>query len=354
MPKSPTVETLAQELMFPATRYQGSKTKLLGWIWAQVSNLKFTTVLDAFGGTGSVSYLFKTKAKKVAYNDILHFNYNIALALIENKDVCLSGDEVNWLLEKHSNINYPRFVQENFQKIYFTDEENALIDQLITNIQHLDNKYKFAIAFFALCQTCIIKRPFNLFHRKNLYIRLANVKRSFGNKTTWDKPFNQLFRGFAHEANQGVFDNGQENIAYNCDVFDIPGDYDLVYIDPPYISKQGVAVDYLNFYHFLEGLALYPDWENRIDYKSKHHRFTIQANEWTNKKQVLNAFNRLFERYQKSILVVSYRSDGIPTELELVELMRKYKQHIQVEYYGKYQYVLSTNTSSQEILLIGR
>jgi len=35
----------------------------------------------------------------------------------------------------------------------------------------------------------------------------------------------------------------------------IEGNYDLAYIDPPYISAQGVGVDYLEFYHFLEGLV---------------------------------------------------------------------------------------------------
>ncbi len=348
-----SLQTLAQELAFPSTRYQGSKAKLVDWIWKQVSNLNFTTVLDAFGGTASVSYLFKTKAKKVAYNDLLQFNYNIALALIQNKNTRLGSNEVDWLLQKHSYIDYPSFIQENFSGIYFTDDENVLIDQLITNINYLNDQYKQAVAFFALCQACIIKRPYNLFHRKNLYIRLADVKRSFGNKTSWDRPLNDWFRDFVKEANQAIFDNGHENIVYNMDVLAIPTNYDLVYIDPPYISRQGVVVDYLNFYHFLEGLAVYPDWKNRIDYKSKHRRFIAKTNDWTDKKKVIAAFDKLFERYQHSILVVSYRNDGIPSETELLDLMKKYKKSTHVECYGKYQYALSTNTNSQEILLIG-
>ena len=346
-------KNLLQNLTFPSTRYQGSKLKLIEWIWQQVSELEFISVLDAFGGTASVSYLFKSKNKQVAYNDLLKFNYNIALALIENKNILLSNDEINWLLEKHPNIVYPDFVQENFLEIYFTDDENALIDRLITNIRHLDNKYKFAIAFFALCQACIIKRPYNLFHRKNLYIRLADVKRSFGNKASWDRPLDKWFRDFVLQANQAVFDNGQENISYNQDALNLSRNYDLVYIDPPYISNKGVAVDYLSFYHFLEGLAIYPDWKNKIDYKSKHRRFIPQTNEWTNKHKVFSAFDKLFNHYQNSYLAVSYRSDGIPSELELIELMKKYKQHVKLEYYGQYKYALSTNSNSQEVLLIG-
>ena len=65
------------------------------------------------------------------------------------------------------------------------------------------------------------------------------------------------------------------------------------------------------------------------------------------------AFDRLFDRYRQSILVTSYRSDGIPSEAELVTLLKKYKRHVRVERFGRYKYVLSTNSRSKEILLIG-
>ena len=32
----------------PSTRYQGSKQKLLPWIWGNLSKIPFHTVLDAF------------------------------------------------------------------------------------------------------------------------------------------------------------------------------------------------------------------------------------------------------------------------------------------------------------------
>jgi len=338
---------------FPSTRYQGSKAKLVDWIWEQISNLDFNTCLDAFGGTGAVAYRLKQEGKQVTYNDLLRFNYYFGLALIENKDVILSPKEVEFILSKHSNLQYYHFVKNNFHDIYFTDEENEFIDRVITNIQQLDNCYKFAIAFFALCQACIIKRPYNLFHRKNLYIRFADVKRSFGNKTTWDRPFEEWFRTFVEEANQAVFDNGMSNQSINFNAIDVPGQFDLVYIDTPYISKRGIAVDYLDFYHFLEGLALYNDWDKYIDRKSKHHRFKPNPNEWTDKKKIHLAFNHLFNKYRKSIVVVSYRSDGIPSEEELRTLLSKYKRNIRIEHFGRYKYVLSTNSESKELLLIG-
>ena len=338
---------------FPSTRYQGSKAKLAQWIWEQIADLNFTTCLDAFGGTGVISYRLKRAGKQVTYNDLLRFNYYFGLALVENNRTRLDSETVDWLLQRHSDITYPTFVQDNFSDIYFTDEENAWVDQMVANIRQISDKYKFALAFFALCQSCIIKRPYNLFHRKNLYIRFAEVERSFGNKTTWDRPFHERFCVFVEEANQAVFDNKQMNRAMNLDAFDVPCEYDLIYIDTPYISKRGVAVDYLGFYHFLEGLTMYDDWERHIDRRSKHQRLKRQPSEWTDKKRIHAAFDRLFKRYQKNIIVVSYRSDGIPSESELISLLKQYKSDIRVERSGQYKYVLSANPKSEEILLIG-
>jgi adenine-specific DNA methylase len=323
------------------------------WIWEQIAGLDFSTCLDAFGGTGAVGYRLKQEGKSVTYNDLLRFNHYIGRALIENSQVRLSFEEVNWLLQRHPEIAYPHFVQDTFADIYFTDEENAWIDQTITNIRQLTDPYKFAIAFFALCQACIIKRPFNLFHRKNLYLRFAEVERSFGNKTTWDSSCEEWFRIFVEEANRAVFDNGQTNLALNCDAVDVPGEYDLVYIDTPYISKHGVAVNYREFYHFLEGLTMYDEWSQHVDRKSRHRRLKPQPSEWTDKTRIHVAFDRLFRRYQESILVVSYRSDGIPSEPELVSLLGQYKRNVNVAHFGRYKYVLSTNSESKELLLVG-
>jgi len=338
---------------FPNTRYQGSKKKIINWIWSCIKDLEFETVLDAFGGTGVVSYKFKQEGKQVTYNDLLKFNYFFGKGLIENSNIKIDIDEIDWLLERHNNFRYPSFVYDNFKDIYFTDDENSWIDVIITNINNLKDPYKLSLAFFALSQTCIVKRPFNLFHRKNLYIRFAEIERSFGNKTSWDKPPEIWFRKFIEEANQAVFDNGKKNIAANFNALVIPGKFDLVYIDTPYINKKGTGTNYLDFYHFLEGLTMYDQWGKHIDYNSKHNRLKRGADNWYNKNKILEEFNKLFSKYQDSILVISYRSDGIPSVSDLHNLMSKYKDHVSLMQYGDYKYVLSKNNKSKEILLIG-
>jgi len=344
---------LEDDAIFPSTRFQGSKLKIVDWIWEAVKDLDFDTALDAFGGTGSVGYMLKHKDKAATYNDILKFDWLIGLALIENDTTKLSEKDVDFLVKTHRNIEYPTFVFDTFEDIYFTDEENRWIDMAVTNINLLDDDYKKALAFFALFQACIIKRPFNLFHRKNLYLRFSDVERNFGNKTTWDTPFEVHFRQFVAEANQAVFSNGRQNKALNLDVFDIEGQYDLVYIDTPYISQKGVGVDYFGFYHFLEGLVNYSKWPEMIDYKTKHKRLKGDGSVWTDKSKIASAFDRLFKKFKDSIIVVSYRSDGIPSVNELVALLKRYKPNVEELKRKNYKYVLSTN-NSEEVLLIGK
>ena len=337
---------------YPSTRYQGSKLKILSWLWSNIAHFDFTTCLDAFGGTGSVGYFLKKKGKTVDYNDNLKFNYTIGKAIIENSDVTLSNDEIDCILTKHQNIEYPSFVKDTFRDIFFLDEENEWLDYVITNIHSIQDEYKKSLAFTALFQACIIKRPYNLFHRANLYMRTADVKRNFGNKTTWDKPFDDYFRQFAFEYNNLVFSNGHRNLAHCLDVFDVEPIYDLVYIDTPYMNASGTGVDYLDFYHFLEGMLDYENWNERISDKYKHKRIIGNKSPWCIKNKIHDAFERLFEHFRESILVVSYRSHGIPSEEELIEMMSKHKNDVKVKY-RDYKYVLSHHKNGQEILLIG-
>jgi len=337
----------------PSTRYQGSKFKLISWLWESVANLRFQTALDAFGGTGSVAYLLKTHGKAVTYNDYLRSNYLIGRALIENDHEKLNDDDVAFALERHSDCRYDDFVRRTFKDIYFTDDENEWIDVVCQNIYQIESTYKQAIAFFALFQSCVVKRPYNLFHRRNLYMRTAEVDRTFGNKRTWDRSFEAHFREFVSEANAAVFDVGVRCRASCFDAVKVEGDFDLVYIDTPYVSKRGVGVDYLDFYHFLEGLADYSHWPSRIDYSRKHLPIKIERSPWADKRQIGSQFRQLFERFRDSILVVSYRSDGVPSESQLVDLLREYKCDVRLIHYGEYKYVLSKDGDSKEILLIG-
>ena len=347
------IDTSTRKNRFPRTRYQGSKRKLATAILHHLRDLSFTTVLDAFGGTGSVAYAFKCAGKQVTYNDILTCNHQIAVALIENDRVQLGEDEIEGVGAAQPGAVYGDFIERTFDGIYYTREENHWLDVAVHNIRAIPCRFKRAIAWFALFQAALVKRPYNLFHRKNLYMRTADVPRSFGNKATWDRSFADHFRVFAQEANGAVVDGSGTCSALCRDALEVEPGYDLVYIDTPYINNRGVGVNYRSFYHFLEGLLRYDDWPALVDLSSKHRRLLPQPDPWSDGKINREMFQRLFARFADSILVVSYRSDGIPPIEELEELLSGVKRNVRRITVDRYQYALSTRRSTREILLIG-
>ena len=105
----------------PTTRYQGSKRRLMPWLFDVFSTLEFDSCLDLFGGTASVSYLLKTMEKSVTFNDYLTSNSITAKAIIQNNSVRLCPEDFNPLFERN---DHPDIVTEVFSGIFFTDKEN--------------------------------------------------------------------------------------------------------------------------------------------------------------------------------------------------------------------------------------
>jgi adenine-specific DNA-methyltransferase len=349
----------------PTTRYQGSKRKLLPWIYSHIYNLDFQSALDVFGGSGIVSYLFKNMGKSVTYNDYLTANYYIGKAFIENSTEILTQDDIDFLFNFDNEAD--TFIHRTFTGMYYTDEENIWLDNIVRKISLLNSmysgkqlEYKQALSYYALFQSCLVKRPFNLFHRNNLYLRTNQVPRQFGNKTTWDRNFESHFQKFTIELNGLIFSNMGNNIAINQDAFTISKtNYDLVYIDPPYFSQERSSIesDYSRMYHFLEGIAHYDDWNSLIDYESNNFHLTDNGYKWPAKRVVADRLNRLIAKWSDSIIVLSYKSPGIPSSDELLSIMRQYKHTVDI-YELPYTYALSKannqNRQANELLIIGR
>lgn len=102
---------------FPEPQYLGAKHTHLAWIKEFVPN-KVKSAIDAFSGSQSVAYLFKQIGYKTITNDFLNFNNQIGLALIENKDIKLSDDDLKFLFQKSTSI---------FDTIRLNDTRDSLL-----------------------------------------------------------------------------------------------------------------------------------------------------------------------------------------------------------------------------------
>ena len=338
----------AQIEKYPATRFMGSKQKLLSNIWDAASQFSFDTVLDLFSGSGIVSYMFKSRGKKVYSNDYMAMSATFTKAMVENNHVTLTKQNIEELLVDHKDDD--GFVANTFQGLYYSDEDNHFIDVIRSNIKKIPDEYARAVAMSALIRACTKKRPRGIFTytgnryddgRRDLQISLR-----------------QQFIEAIDAVNKAVFDNGKENKSFCEDAMKLQiAPPDLVYIDPPYYSPLSDN-EYVRRYHFIEGLAR--DWKGvEIQQNTKTKKFRSYPTPFSKKEGAYSAFDSLFNKYKDSILIVSYSSNSLPSQSEMIEIMKKYKKHVNVipiDYvygFGNQKKAKTHRNNVQEFLFIG-
>ena len=153
--------------------------------------------------------------------------------------------------------------------------------------------------------------------------------------------------------------NNKKNKCYNIDSNDLAGKIvaDLVYIDPPYYSPLSDN-EYVRRYHFVEGLAR--DWKGvEIQENTVTKKFKSYPTPFSTRKGAADAFDKLFKKFSDSILIVSYSSNSQPTQDEMVALMSKYKEHVEVvpiDYtysFGNQKHAKTNRNKVQEYLFVG-
>lgn len=304
---------------FPGTRYMGSKYKILSFLWENVKGLEFKSVLDAFSGSACVSYMFKQKGFEVYSNDFMAFSANFTKALIENSDTKLDDIDIKILLNDKTKIK--SFVRDTFKDLYFDDEDNYLIDKIIANTQKLSNDYKKSLALAAITRACLKKRPRGIFTYTGA--RYDDGRRDL--QLSLEEHFLENVESF----NNAVFNNGLENKSFNCDIFAVDVNVDLVYFNPPYLTSKSDN-DYTRRYHFVEGLV--KNWKGlKIDEFTKTKKFKKYESPFDSKVTMNDALDRLFYKFKDSILVVSYSSNSIPSKEDMIKLLSKYKNEIELK-----------------------
>lgn len=350
------IEPVANSILrFPSTRYYGSKRKLLSWVFDSIKLLEFNTVLDAFGGTGSVSQLFRSMKKQVSYHDAFQFNVDVASTLL-TEDAAITAKILDDILDAVRPVTGT--VSKNFHNVFFLPDENEWIDGfsiLLGEVKASDPDR--SLLRYLLYQSCLKKRPFNLFHRPNLAIRTnKEVPRSFGNSTTWEKSFRE------HMV-QGL----NELLAYKRDRLPSarilpPGDvsaldtgYDLVYLDPPYVSadERRNRDNYWRRYHFLEGLSKYPEWPSLIDQDStiRMMREPAHFTDWSRKKFFKEKLFSLIDTHKRSTVALSYVKAAYPDDISIQEFFESRFARVTV-HSTEHTHALS-GSKKRELLFIG-
>lgn len=273
-------------------RYLGSKTKLLKFIDSilQQENITFESFADIFAGTGSVANHFFDRSK-IIVNDILDSNHYIYNAFFGSDEIRVG--ELKERLKFYNALDTKKYsdnyFSENFANTYFDEINSKKIGIIRDDIERLfdekrityrERSYLIASLIYALDRIANTVGHYDAYRKidipsKKLFLLPLDIKASDYMADVYKSDANELVKHVSA---------------------------DVVYIDPPYNSRQ-----YSDAYHLLENVAAWKKQEvfgiakkiNRDHIKSKYSM-----------KSAGLAFGELIDAIDAKYILVSYNDMG--------------------------------------------
>jgi adenine-specific DNA-methyltransferase len=308
----------ARAAIFPRLRYMGSKYRLIPQLAEVFAEIGGVTALDAFSGSGVVSYALKALGYAVTASDFLSFPAVIAAAAVANQGTQLSSSDIARIAGPAADQR--DFIQRTFDGLYFDADDRAFLDSAWSHIDQLAGD-KQALAIASLILAAAKKQPRGVF--------TVTDRRYDDGRRDLHLPLREHFAEAALAYNAVVFDSGVKCQAVQSDVADLdPAGYDLVYLDPPYAPPRDDNC-YIKRYHFLEGLSVYWDGLKIMEHtatKKLEKRYTP----FSYKRTVTDALRGTFERFADSAIVLSYSSNAVPDAETIEKLLRTVKKRVEV------------------------
>lgn len=316
-------------------RYIGNKENILDRIHHLLhqKGVKGETFFDFFSGTTSVARYFKQLGYTVYSSDMMYLSYCLQKAYIENNTEpqfqkltsLLPPSSYEGLLTSPlekviahldtlppiKGFVYSHYTPEGTSsleqpRMYFSSENGKKIDAIRCQIEMWKEEELLTESEYFILLACLIETI-------SFYANIAGVYAAFYKK--WDpravKPFR--LRPIT------ILDNGRENVVYHGNSLALVADMDvdILYLDPPYNSRQ-----YLPNYHLVETIALY-------DHPCIRGITGIREDEskkssFCNAKTALRDLEYIAKNATFKYLVLSYNSEGIMPQQDIISTLSNY------------------------------
>lgn len=274
-------------------RYIGSKARMLNFIDEVIKKekIEFSSFFDLFGGTGIVGDYFNNQKTKVYVNDLLKSNYLSYLAWFGNdkidkkklEDIINKYNSLKDLKDNYFSINFgdTYFSKNNCKKIGYIREdiENKYLNN---EINTRERAILITSLLYAMDKIANTVGHYDAYRRngdldKKLELCMLDLKSNTNNK------------------NNKIFNEDSNELVRNIKA-------DIVYIDPPYNSRQ-----YSDAYHLLENVAT---WEKQevFGVAKKMKRNGIKSKYCSVSAPL--AFKDLIENINAKYIIVSYNNMG--------------------------------------------
>ncbi len=286
---------------------------------------------DLFAGTHSVAAHFKRLGFQIISNDLLYLAYVFGCALIQNSNE-LTFSKLTELpaahpsnlfdgIDSYANVlNYLNRLEGTsdgfIYNTYCPGGENVYNRQYLSdsNGQKVD-AVRQQIEAWRRDGTITEDEYYTLLHSLlEAVSKVTNISGTYGAYLKdWDA---RTYKDLSLERFSPIASD-KEHAVYQEDANRLIGriDCDILYIDPPYNSRQ-----YITNYHLLETVARY---DNPFVYGKTGMRpySEVEKSAYCSKSACLPAFAALIARTRAKHIVVSYNSEGIMSVAEIIEVL---------------------------------
>ena len=311
-------------------RYLGNKYSLLPFLHNVIKPLlpEINTVADLFAGTGVVGEYFLEQGKDVIFNDILYSNYIIYEAWFgkepyNDKKIHDIINQFNTLKADKLKDNY---FSINFKDTYFSYDNCKIIGYIREQIEIMYTQKKINYRERAILIAALLYSMDRIANTVGHYDSYLTSKSGLNNILILHCPLikeykNQHIKIYRQDANKLI-----KKI-----------EADLVYIDPPYNSRQ-----YSDMYHLLENVA---EWKKpEVQFKAKKMDRTHIKSAYS-LNQATKVFEDLIKNINAKYILVSYndmrnngnhRSNAKIKDEDLIRILKSKGelQIIEKEYYA--------------------
>lgn len=316
-------------------RYIGNKENILDKIFSILSNngVQGKSFFDFFSGTTNVAKYFKKKGYDVYCSDVMYMSYCLQKAYIENGDAPNFTKLISALNLKNNNALFATpleivleylneipdvkgFIFENYTpagtkslsqpRMYFSDENGLRIDAIRIQIEKWKELSLITESEYFILLACLIETI-------SFYANVAGVYAAFHKK--WDP---RAIKRLNMRAIETIPNTGKYFVHYGNSL-DLVKDInvDIIYLDPPYNERQ-----YLPNYHLVETIAAYDS--PIIRGVTGMREYGNKKSTFCNPKTALRDLEYVALNAQYKYLVLSYNSEGIMPQEQIISMLSKY------------------------------
>jgi adenine-specific DNA-methyltransferase len=299
-------------------RYYGGKAKLADFIingMGEFGLKEGMSVLDGFTGTSVIAQELKHRGFQAFANDNLYFSYALADAhLAFNEIPIFSKLKLGVNVFEYLNAIKPKegFITKNYspfdgcERMYLSIENAKRVDAVRDQIEIWKSSGMITISEFNYLLASLI-------YAINL---VSNVTGTYGAYLKfWESRATKELVVNPIEIMPSKF----KNQAMHADVIDAVSKqrYDFIYLDPPYNSRG-----YFSNYFFLELVAKgwYQTVPRPIGVTGIPKNIEVRS-DYSSKKEVSGAFQRLISKCNAEYVFLSYNNEGLLHESKLLDIL---------------------------------